>query len=149
MWLSAKWRSAPKLWIKLNHFCYFSFRLLTISGGKPSSENPHDIYLFIVFRLSHHLSVSQDLVVQAVFKLAPCYPSIFNSKELQVNHPRFKAHIHFMGVDNRSSLNCNGSSGAMLFMFVIPVDDDIQVTSLNGLNYLDDCESTKSAPLAR
>ncbi len=50
-----------------NPLCYNDLR-----RGETSSDFTHSLYLFAVVGLSHHLSVSQGLVSQAVFKLAPC-----------------------------------------------------------------------------
>jgi hypothetical protein len=43
-------------------------------SGDGASTFPHCLFLFAVFRLSHTLSRPLGLVVQAVFKLAPCHP---------------------------------------------------------------------------
>ena len=60
-------RIVPDHLLLRNPLCYNDLR-----RGALSSESPHEFYLFLMFGLSHHLSVSQGLVSQAVFKLAPC-----------------------------------------------------------------------------
>jgi len=56
-------------------FCYFQLSLTDLlQGGSGSSASPHDLYLFVVFRLSYTLFASSGLSRSActVSLLGPC-----------------------------------------------------------------------------